>query len=213
MRKYLTGETKKLVGGHQKYLNSAMDALEEYFGDTSKIWEKCKLNVKKKLVGNFGESWGSYGDQKRVLARAKAIEFLREAAELAENYPELTNEIYHSTTLALMKDLFLFDYIEKYNDIVKEKNIDEKKKLENLIRFLKQIKRSAIKGVEKMMRTSWGRAVLSSVQLKLHSYRLAWSYITYLGSCDWSCSLLWQFLTTKILLEIVEILAWRLGGG
>ena len=28
---------------------------------------------------------------------------------------------------------------------------------------------------------------------------------TYLASCDWSCSLLLQFLTTKILLEMVEI--------
>ena len=28
---------------------------------------------------------------------------------------------------------------------------------------------------------------------------------TYLASCDWSCSLLWQFLTTKILLELIDI--------
>ena len=67
-----------------------------------------------------------------MLALATAIEFLREAAELGENYPELKNEIYHSTTLALMKDLFPYDYIEKYNEIVEEKNIDQKKKLEDL---------------------------------------------------------------------------------
>ena len=133
LRKHLTGEARKLVGEHHKTLDSAMDALLEYFGNTSRIWKKCKENVKKKLGGNFAECWGFYGDQKRVLALATAIEFLREAAELAENYPELTNEIYQSSTYELMMELFPLDYSEKFNDIVGDKNANEKKKIENLI--------------------------------------------------------------------------------
>ena len=73
LRKHLTGEAKKLVGDHHKTLESAMEALEDYFGNTSKIWKKCKENVKKKLGGNFGECWGYSGDQRRVLALATAI--------------------------------------------------------------------------------------------------------------------------------------------
>ena len=156
LRKHLTGEAKKLVGDHHRTLDSTMDALQDYFGNTSKIWKKCKENVKKKLGGNFGECWGSYGDQRRVFALATAIEFLREAAELADNYSELRNEVYHSSTLELMMDLFPFDYSEKYHDIAEEKNVDEKKKIENLMEFLKQRKASAIKGVEE--RTERGRA-------------------------------------------------------
>ena len=49
LRKHLTGEAKKLVGGHHKSLDSAMDALEEYFGDTAKIWEKCKEMSRRNL--------------------------------------------------------------------------------------------------------------------------------------------------------------------
>ena len=62
LRKHLTGEAKKLVGDHHKTLNSAMEALMDYFGNTSNIWEKCKENMKKKLGGNFGECWGFYGE-------------------------------------------------------------------------------------------------------------------------------------------------------
>ena len=58
LRKHLTGEAKKLVGDHHKTLDSAMDALEDYFGNTSKIWKKCKENVKKKLGGNAGALMG-----------------------------------------------------------------------------------------------------------------------------------------------------------
>ena len=64
---------------------------------------------------------------------ATAIEFLREAAELADNYPELTNEIYQSSTYELIMELFPIDYSEKFNDIVGDKNANEKKKIENLI--------------------------------------------------------------------------------
>ena len=56
-------------------------------------------SVRKMLRRNFGECWGYYGDQRRVLALATAIEFLREAAELAENYSVLINKVYHSSTL------------------------------------------------------------------------------------------------------------------
>ena len=62
LRKHLTGEAKKLVGDHHKTLKSAMEALMDYFGNTSNIWEKCKENIKKKLGGNFSECWGFYGE-------------------------------------------------------------------------------------------------------------------------------------------------------
>ena len=150
LRKHLTGEAKKLVGDHHKTLSSAMEALMDYFGNTSNIWEKCKVNIKKKLGGNFSECWGFYGEQKRVLAIAAAIEFLREASELAETYPELTTEVYHDSTFKLLKEMFPLDYYEKFNDVVKEKNITSKKKIENLMEFLERRKNSAIQGVEDM---------------------------------------------------------------
>ena len=82
------GEAKKLVGDHHKDLDSALKALVDHFGDPTKIWKSCKEDAKKKLGGNFAECWGFYGDQKRVLAIAAAIEFLREASELAVIKPD-----------------------------------------------------------------------------------------------------------------------------
>ena len=125
-----------------------MEALMDYFGDTSNIWDRCKENIKKKLGGNFNECWGFYGEQKRVLAIATAIEFLREASELAETYSELTNEIYHDSTFKILKEMFPLDYSEKFNDVVKRKNIDAKKKIESLMSFLEERKDSAIEGVK-----------------------------------------------------------------
>ena len=148
LRKHLTGEAKKLVGDHHKDLDSALKALVDHFGDPTKIWKSCKEDAKKKLGGNFAECWGFYGDQKRVLAIAAAIEFLREASELAVNYSKLTNEVYHSSTFEFLMELFPRDYLEKFNDIVEQDEDTFKKRIENVLKFLEERKKSAMGAVD-----------------------------------------------------------------
>ena len=147
LRKHLTGEAKKLIGDHYLEVDSAMDALVSYFGQAERIWEKSKSDVLKKLGGNFKEVWGEYGTQKRVTAIAIAIEFVREAMELAKTYPELSNEVYHSSTLKLLREILPRDYIEKFNDLINGQKGSHEEKITNVKEFLEAKKNSALDGV------------------------------------------------------------------
>ena len=160
LRKHLTGEAKKLIGDHHDDLTNALKALVDYFGQADRIWEKSKANIVDKL-GNYRENWGQYGSQKRVLAIAQAIEFLREAGDLAKSYPDLHNEIYHSSTLKLMKKILPRDYIEKINDLINGQEASHKKKVENVREFLEAKKNSAIEGVEDTNERSEGKSRFS----------------------------------------------------
>ena len=96
----------------------------------------------------FGEHparvWGKYGDEKRVMAISKVIEFLREAMELAEAYEELKTEIYHSSTLKLILKIMPHDYYEKFNDLISGQKISMKEKFLSAKDLLEVKKSSAI---------------------------------------------------------------------
>ena len=63
LRRYLTNDAHQLVGGYHKTLDSALDALQEYFGNPRAIWAKAKRDLHN-AVGNFHRDWGFYGQQK-----------------------------------------------------------------------------------------------------------------------------------------------------
>ena len=117
LRKHLTGNAKTLLGDHYTDIEKAMQSLIEYFGNKNKIWSKCKNEFLNHFSGNPRKIWGLYGENKRVMAISKVMEFLRQAIELAESCKELKNEIYHSSTLKTVTQVLPVEYYEKLNEI------------------------------------------------------------------------------------------------
>ena len=144
LRKNLVGQAKTLIGAHYTDIDKAMKSLIDYFGDEQRIWDKSKEKFEKYFVGNPERVWGKYGDDKRVMAISKVIEFLREAMELAEAYEELTTEIYHSSTLKLTLKILSHDYYEKFNDLISGQKISMKEKFLSAKDLLEVKKSSAI---------------------------------------------------------------------
>ena len=76
LQKHLTGNAKTLLGDHYTDIEKAMQSLIEYFGNKNKIWSKCKNEFLNHFSGNPRKIWGLYGENKRVMAISKVMEFL-----------------------------------------------------------------------------------------------------------------------------------------
>ena len=168
LRKHLTGEAKKLIGSHYAVIEDALEALTSYYGDSLKIWNKTKDKYKKRMSGDFIHTWGRYGDQKRVVAIATVIEFVRECTDLAENYKEeLSSEIYHSTTVKLIEDTLPRDYKERLGELRSGKKLSVTEKLKGISDFLETKKDAAIDAVdEEKAKNSSSRQSYQSTRVK-----------------------------------------------
>ena len=144
LRKHLTGQAKILIGDHYTDIDKALQSLIDYFGDEQRIWDKSKEKFENYFTGNSERVWGKYGDDKRVMAISKVIEFLREAMELAESYEELHGEIYHKSNLTLILKTLPKDYYKKFNDLINGQKIPMKEKFESAKDLLEVEKNSAI---------------------------------------------------------------------
>ena len=121
-----------------------MQSLIEYFGNKNKIWSKCKNEFLNHFSGNPRKIWGLYGENKRVMAISKVMEFLRQAIELAETFKELKNEIYHSSTLETVVQVLPLEYYKQLNELTT--NDDEpKENIESALNLLDVKKDSALK--------------------------------------------------------------------
>merc|ERR1712074_451021 len=148
LRKYLTGDARLKIGEYHKTLVSALDALQDYFGNPRAIWAKAKKNLQD-AVGNYRKDWGVYGQQRRVMAIARTEEFIREAESLAADFGDvLENEVYSSSTTHLLKQILPQRYSEEVNDAIADVNMSEKDKLKAIKDFLVTKKKSAILGID-----------------------------------------------------------------
>merc|ERR1712105_304870 len=146
--KHLSGDAKAKVGEHHRTLGSALDAVQDHYGNPRAIWAKVKKDFES-AVGNYQRDWGVYGQQKRVLAIAKTEEFIREAEGLATEFPDaLQNEVYSSSTTHLLRKILPRDYSERVNDAISNVDSSDKDKLKAIKDFLESKKKSAILGVD-----------------------------------------------------------------
>ena len=112
LRKHLSGHAKTLIGSHYTSIDKALESLLSYFGNEKRIWKKCKERFEGFFAGSQFKVWGNKGDEQRIMAVSRCIEFLREAMELGENYKELKGQIYSDSTL----DSVLKVLPENYDD-------------------------------------------------------------------------------------------------
>ena len=146
LRKHLSGHAKTLIGAHYTDINKALSSLIDYFGNSDRIWSKCKERFEKFFAGNSQKIWGRKGDECRIMAVSKVIKFLREAIELAESYKVLEGEIYHSSTLTLITNVLPHSYFDRYAELIEgqEKNASKKLLIESLKGLLENMRSQEI---------------------------------------------------------------------
>ena len=83
----LKDDTKKAVGEHYKVLPDALNELERPFGNEEIVWDKIQADINEKL-GDY-KKWGKGFSRDRLTATSVLLDFLREAINLAKDYPEL----------------------------------------------------------------------------------------------------------------------------
>ena len=167
LRKHLTGEAKKLIGSHYADIEDALKALTSYYGDPLKIWNKSLDKFKKTMKGDFNHIWGRYGEQKRVMAIAIVVEFIRESTELAKSYKELSNEIYNSFTIKLIVDTLPRDYQERLGELIFGMELTVQEKLRDISAFLETKKNAAIGAAdEEKARSNSNRQSYQSTKYK-----------------------------------------------
>ena len=111
LRKYLKGAPRESIGDDTtvKSVDEAFAILIRAFGNPSETWSSILNNFKKKCMNAKG--WSAYGSYERRQLTFRTVEFLRQALGYAEEFPKLSNEIFHTNTVdsvieVLPKDLF-----------------------------------------------------------------------------------------------------------
>ena len=56
--KYLRGDAKLRVGEHQPDLDTALNTLVGFYGNTNLIWLKCKQDFEASFKGDSVRNWG-----------------------------------------------------------------------------------------------------------------------------------------------------------
>ena len=108
----LKDDAKKAVGEHYKDLKDALEELIKSFGNEEIIWDKIKEDIKEKL-GDL-KKWGKSLSRERLTATSVLFDFLKEAVNLAEDYPDLEKEIYSRSTLSLIRGILPFDWDKEF---------------------------------------------------------------------------------------------------
>ena len=118
LMKYLTGSALEFVKDRHVNLDSALKALVQQFGNKQQIWNGVKENFRKRFDGKFKSIWGSYGDEIRIEALEHVIGFISNSLNLAEKYPDLSQEIFHSTTYDMICHVIPDEYYKGFNDLM-----------------------------------------------------------------------------------------------
>ena len=85
-----------------------------------------------------------YESNERVMAVARTLEFIRQIAVFAKDFPELKNEVYSSNTTNLLFKVMPRDYIEKINEEITDVNITEFQKIAKIKTVLEKKRVSAL---------------------------------------------------------------------
>ena len=141
--KYLKGQAKQLMSEHYDDLTTAMKALVSYFDNPNEIWEKSIERLEKKF-SNLEDSWGILGDQQRVLAIARMIEFVREGEDLAKKFPNLESEVFSRRTVKLLLRITHKEYRKEFIAF-SGKDASFKEDVINMREFMESNKNDAIK--------------------------------------------------------------------
>ena len=117
--------------------------MTQYFGNPRLILQK-NISEYEKSVSNFVRDWGTFVSNERVMTIARTLEFIRQITVLAEDFPELMNEVYSSYTTDLLFKVMPRDYGEKITDKITNVNITESEMIDKIKTFLEKKRVSAL---------------------------------------------------------------------
>ena len=106
LKKYLRGAPGDSIGNNStvKTIDEAFAILIQAFGNPREMWSSILNDFKKKCTNVKG--WNVLGSYERHQLIFRTIEFLRKALSYAEEFPLLSEEIFHSSTVnSVMKVL------------------------------------------------------------------------------------------------------------
>ena len=108
----LKDDAKKAVGEHYKDLKDALDELERSFGNEEIIWDKILADIIQKLSDY--KKWGKGLSRERLTATSVFFDFLREAVNLATDYPDLKKEIFSRQTVSRIRSLLPYEWDNEF---------------------------------------------------------------------------------------------------
>merc|ERR1712240_728449 len=99
LRKYLKGAHRDSIGDDTivKSVDEAFAILIRAFSNPRETWLSILNDFKKKCMNIKG--WNVYGSYERRQLTFRTIEFLRKALSYAEEFPQLSDEIFHPSTV------------------------------------------------------------------------------------------------------------------
>ena len=99
LRKYLKGAPRESIGDDTtvKSVDEAFAILIQAFGNPRETWSSILNDFKKKFMNAKG--WNAYRSFERCQLTFRTVEFLRKALSYAEEFPQLSNEIFHPNTV------------------------------------------------------------------------------------------------------------------
>ena len=148
--KYLRGDARLRVGDHQPDLDTALETLVGFYGNSNLIWLKCKQDFELAFRGDPSKNWGELGSTKRVDIIAKVMEFIRQSKQYAIDYPELSQEILSSHTVSLLTKIMPIDYIERIYLAMDTVTATPTEKINKIEEILSKLKTCAILAVNQL---------------------------------------------------------------
>ena len=148
--KYLRGDARLRVGDHQPDLDTALETLVGFYGNSNLIWLKCKQDFEQAFRGDPTKNWGDLGSTKRVDVIAKVMEFIRQSKQYAKEYPELKEEIVSSNTVSLLTKIMPIDYIERIYLAMDTVTATPTSKIDKIEEILTKLKTCAILAVNQL---------------------------------------------------------------
>ena len=99
LKKYLKGAPRESVGEDStvKSVDEAFAILIRAFGNPSDTWSSILNDFKKKCTNVKG--WNALGSYERHQLIFRTVEFLRKALSYAEEFPQLSEEIFKPSTV------------------------------------------------------------------------------------------------------------------
>ena len=149
--KYLKGDAKSRVGDHQPSLEAALKVLEDFYGNPNLIWLRYRQDFEKEFSGNVNAKWGTLGSTKRIDAIARLIEFIRQAVQFAEDYPQLKEDILSAYTVKLLMKSMPLEEVRMVYLSIDEVNATHRDKIEKIQDILERLKNCGILAVNELV--------------------------------------------------------------
>ena len=106
--------------------------MKDFYGNPNLIWIRYKQEFEKEFGGSIGNRWGALGSTKRVDAIAKMLEFIRQAIQFSQEYPQFKEDILSAHTVKLLMKSMPHEEVRMIYLSIDEVNASHLEKIEKI---------------------------------------------------------------------------------